>query len=319
MRLLAVLQLLAFAFAREPPARASAPRISTRGKVQHTGWKPPRPIHLAAEAQQSASAGLHASSAQRELLLLLATIVVVAIATGTTCQAACGAVAATAILPLAYAFDRAIMLNASGKRRMEAALRDLIVQFFTRIGVFCDDGFFLQALALVGTYCTANMASATGLSPVPRLAVVSSVATGLSIHKDTQLAQAAGVREVGKFPLISQFFFLCRDVINTACVFLLPGIVAARVRLLFGLSAAAASVAAQFLCPLIGQLFQTSSHLLGLTFYNLPDASALERARTVGRQFGKSYVVRMTRTAVAYCIGGTINTALLSMGCLAVA
>jgi hypothetical protein len=73
----------------------------------------------------------------------------------------------------------------------------------------------------------------------------------------------------------------------------------------------AAATAAYFVCPFVVQFFQTWVHLLGLTFYNLPEASAWARWSAISMQFGKAYAARASRTAVLYSAGGTLNRALL--------
>ena len=53
-------------------------------------------------------------------------------------------------------------------------------------------------------------------------------------------------------------------------------------------------------------------HVLGLTFYNIPDALPRSRVREVGRLFGKAYAARVSRTAVVYSAGGTLNRVLVA-------
>lgn len=53
-------------------------------------------------------------------------------------------------------------------------------------------------------------------------------------------------------------------------------------------------------------------HLLGLTFYNSPEASPRARVGEVGRLFGKAYAARVSRTAVVYSAGGTLNRLLVA-------
>ena len=147
---------------------------------------------------------------------------------------------------------------------------------------------------------------------VARLIPLTLVASGLSIHKDMSLTKASGLRAAPtSFPLVSQALFLCRDLINILAVFLLPAALAPRLRSLLRLGPEVAATVAQFLCPFVAQLAQTWVHVLGLTFYNSPEATPRERVDSVGRQFGKAYAARVSRTMVVYSAGGTLNRALL--------
>lgn len=242
------------------------------------------------------------------LLILLTT----SLATGTTLSMLSGVVAASFIAPFAYAFDAATAQNASGKRSMEHALVHLATQFVTDISKFCGPEFFLALLTMVGTFGFANLLTARGVDGIAKLIPLTLVASGLSIVKDTSLTKASGLRAApASFPLASQALFVCRDLLNILAVFLLPPALAPRLHTLLRLGPEVAAAVAQFLCPFVGQIAQTWVHLLGLTFYNSPDASPLDRAQAVASQFGKAYAARASRTAVVYSAGGTLNRALL--------
>jgi hypothetical protein len=195
---------------------------------------------------------------------------------------------------------------------LEKALLQLAIEFFTHPLRFCGPMFFLQALTMVGTYGTANMLAALGIQGAARLVAITFVASALSVHKDTQLAIANGQRVAASFPLLSQLLFLCRDLINTAAVFLLPTALTPHLQALLHIGPETAATTSQFICPLVAQLVQTFVHLLGLTFYNNPTLSTPAHVATVGRQFGKSYTARVSRTAFAYSVGGTLNRMLLA-------
>lgn len=223
-----------------------------------------------------------------------------------------GLVASAMIAPLAYAFDAATMQNASGKRHLEHALAHFARQAVTDIRRFCGPEFYLQLLTLMGTFGLANLLTACGVTGVAKLIPLALVASTLSIHKDMSLTLASGQRAPAPFPLASKVLFLGRDLINIAAVFLLPPALTPRLQSLLRLGPTAAIVAAQFLCPFLAQLAQTFVHLLGLTFYNRPDAAPAERVREVRSQFAKAYAARVSRTAVVYSAGGTLNRALLA-------
>ena len=249
----------------------------------------------------------------KQALALGVVLLAAALATGAGLGSSMsGLVAGAMIAPLAYAFDAATMQNASGKRRLEHALAHFARQAVTDIRRFCGPEFYLQLLTLMGTFGLANLLTACGVTGVAKLIPLTLVASTLSIHKDMSLALASGQRAPAPFPLASKVLFLGRDLINIAAVFLLPPALTPRLQSLLRLGPAAAIVAAQFLCPFLAQLLQTFVHLLGLTFYNRPDATPAERVREVRSQFAKAYAARVSRTAVVYSAGGTLNRALLA-------
>ena len=289
--------------------------VSHALRSRRTGWAPKIHRQLSNNVEQTTLSTRHRRrllnlSPPEQTVAALAILLAASLATGTAPSMLSGVVAAGFIAPLAYAFDSATAQNASGKRRLEQALAHLATQFVTDISKFCGPEFFLSLLTMVGTFGFVNLLAACGVDGAAKLIPLTLVASGLSIHKDTSLTKASGLQPPSaSFPLISQALFLCRDLINILAVFLLPPTLARRLQTRLGPSAAAA--VAQFLCPFFAQIAQTWVHVLGLSYYNSPDAPPLHRARAVARQFGKAYAARAGRTAVVYSAGGTLNRALL--------
>ena len=75
-----------------------------------------------------------------------------------------------------------------------------------------------------------------------------------------------------------------------------------------------ATEAGQICSPFLMQIICSPLHLLALNLYNVPAATAAERARGVGESLAGVTLARMIRMSAAFGIGGVMNTALTHKG-----
>jgi len=113
---------------------------------------------------------------------------------------------------------------------------------------------------------------------------------------------------VSAFPMASYLAFFARDLATVGASFNMPSPVSKLLQDEFGLSRAKADKTAQVLCPVMIQTFTTPMHLLGLDYYNRPQATGLQRAAEVMKHYNKSVAARMARIAPAFGFGGIGNT-----------
>merc|ERR1712107_604136 len=101
--------------------------------------------------------------------------------------------------------------------------------------------------------------------------------------------------------------FLFRDGLIIGAGFILPHLVASKIKSAAEIDEKNSQKIAQLVTPCAMQLVITPIHLLGLNFYNMPTAAPAERIRTVWSTCPESTGIRMFRFLWAYGIGGILN------------
>jgi len=230
------------------------------------------------------------------------------------------------VVPVVMTVDKAVTEAAAGmplSRAMATGLGNLL----KRPQMVVRSPAFMMVMGVYGcTYGANNMidvvAERTEMSSTAQNTTKLVVATGAyttsSILKDVAFAKmfskaseaAAPVQRA--VPMATYGTFLFRDALIIGAGFILPHMVAGGLQSSTDMSPENASKVAQLATPCGMQLLITPIHLLGLNFYNVPKASAGERARAVWSTCPESTGVRMLRFFWAYGVGGLVNKELVT-------
>ncbi|KAH9133619.1 hypothetical protein AeRB84_020334 [Aphanomyces euteiches] len=216
------------------------------------------------------------------------------------------------VSPFITTFDRAIIENANGSRKMNVALRELSKDFARQPLSFIKRKEFLIVYGLyLATYATANTietvceTSQTN-SQIPKLLGTSVVNISGCITKDRLFAQMFSHAPPHKFPLRSMGLFALRDSMTVGASFVAPPIFSAAL-VSYGMDKGTANSISQLVCPAVWQLASTPLHLLGLDLYNRTDASLASRTQFISREYIKSSMARIARIVPAFGLGGIGN------------
>jgi hypothetical protein len=233
----------------------------------------------------------------------------------------CTVLSAASVVPVVMTVDKAVTEAAAGtplRTAMAMGLRDLVKRPQV---VIRSPAFGLVMGVYAATYGANNLIdvlaeryemSSTAQSSTKLVAATGAYATS-SILKDIAFAKmfskAATAGKVAQraVPLATYGTFLFRDALIIGAGFILPNMVAGAIRSSAEVEQKKAENIAQLATPCGMQLFITPIHLLGLNFYNMPKATAVERARAVWSTCPESTAVRMLRFTWAYGVGGLVN------------
>mmetsp|Transcript_34555 Transcript_34555/g.109712 ORF Transcript_34555/g.109712 Transcript_34555/m.109712 type:complete len:286 (+) Transcript_34555:127-984(+) len=233
----------------------------------------------------------------------------------------CSVLSATSVVPVVMMVDKAVTEAAAGTplgRAMAAGLADLLKRPHM---VVRSPAFWLVMGVYSSTYGANNLidvlAERYGMSSAAqnssKLVAATGAYTTSSIVKDVAFAKmfskaAEAVKPVQRaVPLATYGTFLFRDSLIIGAGFILPAMVAGGLRSSADMDQKKAEKVAQLATPCGMQVFITPIHLLGLNFYNVPSATAAERARAVWSTCPESTGVRMLRFFWAYGVGGLVN------------
>ena len=223
-----------------------------------------------------------------------------------------GVIAAGAVAPVIASIDKAVVEKAAGKSSIRASLtisvKEILLSPFEYLSSF---EFIWIWLVYALTYMAFN--SIDSLCKIihipdvlPKLLMVTFSNMAASVAKDRAFAVQFGGKGKGVVRMVSLLLWTIRDVMTIATAFIFPP----KVGLLlegYGMPLGHAVNFAQFLCPIIAQIFLTPLHILGLDYYNHPDDMFRHRAVRVTRLYPSTAMVRMVRMGCAYGIGGIGN------------
>lgn len=238
-----------------------------------------------------------------------------------------GVVASLAVAPFIMAIDRAIIEAAAGTTTLASAIvkgaTDMVKR--PRTALLLNPGYWMVATVYGVTYAAANSIDTVGarwetpaaVQGAATLVGTTAINTSACIAKDVAFTRMYGnaAASGSKFPLATIGLFGLRDLMTIASAFTLPKLLSSFLvssRLLPDPSVA--DVAAQMASPVGAQVVCAPIHLLALNFYNMPSASAAERAAAVWALTPATTVAYAIRIAPAFGIGGVLNTALSGHG-----
>ncbi|KAK1069531.1 hypothetical protein LTR12_004579 [Friedmanniomyces endolithicus] len=237
---------------------------------------------------------------------------------------ACAASAGGLVAPLITMIDKAIIENASGKRKMMDSLRASFSTLLLRPHRFLTSKPFALILMLyTGTYLAANTldtfksttnnkAASSTTSGATKFAATSAANLSLCLYKDSQFTKMFGTVSARPVPSATYALFAARDCLTIFASFNLPTILAPKMPLSESAEKyISRASAAQFLAPAAIQLISTPFHLLGLDLYNRNGGTAFsDRLRKVRVDWLKSSIARMCRIVPAFGLGGIVNNGL---------
>jgi len=233
----------------------------------------------------------------------------------------CSVLSAVSVVPVVLTVDKAVTEAAAGKSlgsAMAAGLRDLLKRPHV---VAKSAPFWLVMGVYTSTYGASNLIDviaerremSSGTQSASKLVVATGAYTTSSILKDVAFAKMfAKAADVGKeavkrVPMTTYGTFLFRDSLIIGAGFILPHMVAGGLRSSTNMDQKKCETVAQLATPCAMQIVITPIHLLGLNFYNMPNGTPAERARSVWSTCPESTGVRMLRFLWAYGVGGVVN------------
>ncbi|KAK0829992.1 hypothetical protein LTR73_004130 [Friedmanniomyces endolithicus] len=238
-------------------------------------------------------------------------------------DAACAASAGGLVAPLITMIDKAIIENASGKRKMMDSLKASCSTLLLRPHRFLTSKPFALILMLyTGTYLaantldtfksTTNKAASSTTSGATKFAATSAANLSLCLYKDSQYTKMFGTVSARPVPPVTYALFAARDCLTIFASFNLPPILAPNMPLSESAEKyISRASAAQFLAPAAIQLISTPFHLLGLDLYNRNGGTSFgDRLRKVRVDWLKSSIARMCRIVPAFGFGGVVNNGL---------
>ena len=231
-------------------------------------------------------------------------------------SATAGITAATCVAPFILTIDRAVTEYAAGNSTLLTACKNGTMNFMRAPHrVVLSVPFVMVAGVYGATYAAANMINTynerndTPKAQASMYNLFGTTAVNLTsgVAKDAAFAKMFGAKQAANaakraVPPISYGLFASRDLLTVGAGFTVPPLMASALVQTTGLEPNRAAVIAQFTAPPLMQLVCTPMHLLALNMYNVPEASAKERASTVARLFASSVYVRMFRFFCAYGI-----------------
>jgi hypothetical protein len=223
------------------------------------------------------------------------------------------------------------MENASGRCSLGASLRRSFAGLVRQpLALVLSKPFALIFLLYGGTYLSANTVdtamsttrnkpASSVTSGTAKFAVSSATNVGLCIYKDQAFVRLFG--PLGAIPrpvpLPSYLLFAARDCLTIFASFnvppLLGPVVTQRLSARWQKYVSGQTIA-QFAAPAAVQFVSTPVHLLGLDFYNRPDAgrgspaiSWADRLAAVRKNWAVSSAARICRILPAFGVGGVVN------------
>ncbi|KAJ3067728.1 hypothetical protein HDU98_009062 [Podochytrium sp. JEL0797] len=221
--------------------------------------------------------------------------------------------------PVVAVIDRSIIANFSGKQTLMQGLAEGFTTLVTKPLVHLRNPSVIAVFAVYSlTYAVTNVTETVSRKmrcdpSLPKFLASSVTNTGLTIWKDSLLTKWYGQGTPRPVGLKSYSCFGFRDSLTMAAAFTFPPILSGWLQKEDGLAwkKGTADVACQLFMPCAFQFVTTPVHLLGLDFYNRPDAQkaggAMGRVRAIGKEYLPSTFARMGRILPAFGFGGVIN------------
>jgi hypothetical protein len=210
--------------------------------------------------------------------------------------------------------NRSIIEAASGRNKLGAAILSGFVNLITKPHKFIRAPPFLLVFGVYfSTYATANTIDTICErfekdNQTPKFLGTTIANMTTCIYKDRAFTRMFGTVAPKGLPLASYGMFVSRDALTIAASFNMPGTVAAEFQQRgLILDDERAANAAQLLCPAAVQLVSCPLHLLGLDFYNRPNASLSSRLKFIYDIYFKTTFTRIVRIGPAFGIGGIGN------------
>ena len=234
-------------------------------------------------------------------------------------ESAAAIAAAALVSPFISIIDVSIFSNASGRQKLGSA----IVSGFKKLTFhpiqFCKHpSFYLIWGVYSGTYIVANTIQAFCDHKhipwfYPKFVGTSVANVGLSVLKDLYLTRTFGTGQVRKVPFRSYSLYTIRDSLTIYASFNLPTILSQNL-VASGIDPKWADVGAQLVTPCAIQLSSSPLHLLGMDFYNRPQASTPDRVVFIKKEYFATTLARIGRIFPAYGIGGVANKYFRKLG-----
>ncbi len=233
-----------------------------------------------------------------------------------------GVLTATTISSFVCIIDKSIMQYVKGSATLQGALKEGFTKlFFHPIKFHLDKSFGyavpwrLVMMVYGGTYVTKHLiqsyCEANKIDPTMPVFSGSSVANcSLTILKDAMLVKmTATVSTAGPVPMASMLLFFLRDALTIFASFTIPPLIAAY--LCAGDSSKDSKSVerkAQFISPLLIQLFSTPIHLTGIDYHESKTWPKPGSAKfwELAAKYPGSVASRMCRILPAFSIGGNV-------------
>ena len=232
-------------------------------------------------------------------------------------------ISSLAVSPFILIIDKAIVEAAAGHRSLRSAIFSSTVDVLRRPNqaLVRNPAYWMVAGVYAATYAAANLidtvSSYTAASPTlqstAKLLGTTAVNTTSCIAKDVAFARRFGAVQGGPMPYATVAFFGLRDLITIGSAFTVPPVLAQCLQST-GVGHRTAEDAAQLISPISLQVLCAPLHLLGLNLYNVPLATAAERAAAVARMAPQTTIAFAVRTAPTFGVGGVMNATLTTSG-----
>lgn len=129
----------------------------------------------------------------------------------------------------------------------------------------------------------------------------------LTLLKDRYFTKAFGKElSVKPVPFLSSATYTSRDLLTIYASFNLPPKLAPHIERL-GFTYGSAQNIAQLITPISMQIVSTPLPLLGMNYYNSPNATLKERLLFIRKEYFNTVIARMMRIGVAYGFGQILN------------
>lgn len=222
--------------------------------------------------------------------------------------------ASFAVSPMVSIIDKAIVQYAAGSAASlpVAILASGSLAFTNLLGFLAKPEFLIvwgvYLLTYVAANCIASVCEKLGVNDeMPKFIGVSFVNIAACVSKDAVFARMFGTGPARQVPALTFALFCLRDSLTVLASFTLPSRVATLLQAR-GFKRETCDTASQLVCPMGVQILSTPVHLLGLSLYNSPGASASSRATEITAKYAQALTARMLRILPAFGIGGILNT-----------
>lgn len=235
-----------------------------------------------------------------------------------------GCIASAAVSPFILVIDQAIIEAAAKKTTLFRGIGNGILNILRqpRVALMTNPAYWMMAGVYGVTYAAANTIDSVceragvgdAVHGTTKLLGTTAVNTSACIAKDVAFARMFGVASTRPMPKVTIGLFAVRDLLCVGSAFTVPPLLASGLSSSGSMDKRQAEDAAQLISPVGMQLLCAPLHLLGLNFYNMPTATARERAAAVARTAPQTIVAFSVRMAPAFGVGTLLNTSLTSAG-----
>ena len=231
--------------------------------------------------------------------------------------------AALAMSPFIMTIDAAIVGAAAGRHKLGGAIMRGTAEMLRHpLGLLRNPAYWMVTGVYAATYAAANLIDTFGadgrMSPAVhgtvKLLGTTAINTSACIAKDIAFARMFGATKGGPMPAATIALFGARDLLTVASAYTIPPVLAAALERGGGFTHLHAETSAQLSAPVAMQVVCAPVHLLALNFYNVPVASATERAAAVARTAPQTIAAYAVRMAPSFGIGVVMNSNLTRVG-----